>query len=263
MDPRIRRRRVEVQRQEGRRRLRVLVGITAVVAVGCGGWAATGSPLLDVDHVVVDGATRTPVADVVTATGIRAGRPMVDVDVRGAERAVDALPWVQHATVHRQWPGRVRVVVTERRPVAVTGAGDGASALVDASGRVLAEVEAPPGGLAALSGLPPPGPPGSVLAPEGIAALSVALALPAELRDRTAGVAPTSGSAGEVELHLAPDGTIRLGPPDHLQAKFNAIRAVMAQVDLRNLAVLDVRRPDSPVLTRRETPTKVSTPRAG
>jgi len=37
----------------------------------------------------------------------------------------------------------------------------------------------------------------------------------------------------------------------------------MAQVDLRNLAVLDVRRPDSPVLTRRETPTKVSTPRAG
>src|SRR6476620_10843805 len=107
MDPRIRRRRVEVQRQEGRRRLRVLVGITVVVAVGGGGWAATGSPLLDVDRVVVEGATHTPVAEVVAATGIRRGRPMIDVDIRGAQRAVDGLPWVQQATVHRQWPGRV------------------------------------------------------------------------------------------------------------------------------------------------------------
>jgi cell division protein FtsQ len=263
VDPRIRRRRVEVQRQEGRRRLRVLVGITAVVAVGCGGWAATGSPLLDVDRVVVEGTSHTPVAEVVAATQIRPGRPMIDVDIRGAERGVDALPWVQQTAVRRQWPGRVRVVVTERTPVAATRTADGTSALVDASGRVLAEVDGPPAGLATLSGLPPAGPPGSALAPEGIAALSVALALPPELRDRTSGVAPTTGSAGEVELRLAPEGTIRLGPPDHLQAKFDAIRAVMAQVDLRNLAVLDVRRPDSPVLTRRDTPTKVSTPRAG
>jgi len=42
MDPRIRRRRVEVRREEGRRRFRVLVGLTAVTAVACGGWAAHG-----------------------------------------------------------------------------------------------------------------------------------------------------------------------------------------------------------------------------
>jgi hypothetical protein len=66
-----------------------------------------------------------------------------------------------------------------------------------------------------------------------------------------------------VELRLAPDGVVRLGRPEDLARKFDAVRAVLAQVDLRNLAVLDVRRPDSPVLTRRESPTKVSTPRAG
>jgi cell division protein FtsQ len=254
---------VEVQRQEGRRRLRVLVGITAVVAVGCGGWAATGSPLLDVDQVVVDGSAHTPTADVVAAAHLRRGRPMVDVDVGGAQRGVERLPWVASADVRRQWPGRVRIVVTERTPVAVTGSAVGANALVDASGRILDKVEEAPPGLAVLSGLAPAGPVGSVLEPDGIAALSVALALPAELRDRTTGVAPTMGTTGEVELRLAPEGTIRLGLPDHLDAKFAAIRAVLAQVDLRNLAVLDVRRPDSPILTRRETPTKVSTPRAG
>lgn len=263
MDPRIRRRRVEVQRQEGRRRLRVLVGITAVVAVGCGAWAATGSPLLDVDRVQVDGAARTPVADVVAAASVPLGRPMVDVDVRAARRGVESLPWIQGVSVVRQWPGRVRIVVTERVPVAVAAIEGGAFALVDASGRVLDTVADEPAGLAVLSELPPPGPPGSVLGAEGRAALSVALALPPELRARTAGVAPTGGSAGEVELRLAPEGTVRLGLPDHLDAKFTAIRAVLAQVDLRNLAVLDVRRPDSPVLTRRDAPTKVSTPRAG
>jgi hypothetical protein len=77
------------------------------------------------------------------------------------------------------------------------------------------------------------------------------------------GVGPVGGTTGEVELRLSADATVRLGPPEDLQRKFDAVRAVLAQVDMRNLAVLDVRRPDSPVLTRRTTPTKVSTPRAG
>jgi len=262
MDPRIRRRRVEVQRQEGRRRLRVLIGVTAVVAVGCGGWAATGSPLLDVDHVVVEGTAHTEPAEVVFASKIRRQEPMIDVDLTSARRAVEALPWVQHAAVVRQWPGRVRIRVTERTQVAVTAA-DGGFALVDRAGRVLDVATDAPAGLPVLSGLPPAGPPGSELGPDGTAALAVALALPPELVGRVTGVAPAAGRSGEVELRLAPDGTVRLGPPDQLPAKFAAIRAVLASVDLRNLAVLDVSRPDSPVLTRREPPTKVSTPRAG
>jgi cell division protein FtsQ len=216
-----------------------------------------------VDGVVVDGAARTPVADVVTAAHVPLGRPMVDIDLGDARRRVEALPWIQHASVARQWPGRVRILVTERAPVAVAAADAGAFALVDGSGRVLDTVAAAPAGLPVLSELPPAGGPGSVLGADDRAVLSVALALPPELRARTSGVAPTSGSTGEVELRLAPEGTIRLGPPDHLDAKFDAIRAVLAQVDLRNLAVLDVRRPESPVLTRKDTPTKVSTPRAG
>lgn len=263
MDPRFRRRWIEVRREEGRRRFRVLVGITAVVALGCGGWAATDSVLLDVDRVVVDGAVHTAPAEARFASGLRTGEPMLDVDEKAADRAVEALPWVREATVRREWPGRVRIRLIEREPVAVAEAEPGALALIDATGRVLEWASAPPPGLPVLTGLPPAGPPGTTLGVDGVATLQVAVALPAELRTRTAGLAPAPGSGGEVELRLNPEGTVRLGPPDDLDAKFTAVRAVLAQVDLANLAVLDVRRPENPVLTRRETAVKVSTPRVG
>lgn len=263
VDPRFRRRRAEVLRQEGRRRLRVLVGIVAVAAVGSGGWAATGSPLLDLDRLVVEGAVHTRPDEARFASGLRRGQPLLDVDEVGAARAVEALPWVAQATVRRQWPGQIRIRLVEREPVAVTASDDGGAALVDRAGRVLERVEVPPADLIVLTGLPPAGAAGSTLTPEGVAVLSVAVALPDELRARTTGVAPAGGGKGEVELRLSPEGTVRLGPPEDLDRKFDAIRAVLAQVDLRDLAVLDVRRPDNPVLTRAEPPTKVSTPRAG
>ena len=263
MDPRIRRRRVEVRREEGKRRFRVLIGVTAVAAVAVGGWAANDSSLLDVDKVVVVGAVHTGAGEARSASGLRRGEPLSGVDREGAARGVEALPWVQDATVSRRWPDTVRIQVVEREPVAVTPSAGGGSALVDRSGRVLEWTDAPPPGLAVLASLTPAGPAGTTLGPEGVAALSVAVVLPAELRARTAGVAPAEGGRGEVDIRLYPEGMVRLGPPEDLDRKFAAIRTVLAQVDLRNLAVLDVRRPDSPVLTRRETPVSVSTPRVG
>lgn len=263
MDPRFRRRRVEVRRQEGRRRLRILVAMSLATGAGLGGWAATDSRLLDLDRIVVEGAVHTEPAEAWLAAGLRRGQPLVDVDSGAAARGVESLPWVERATVHRRWPGEVRIRLVEREPVAVIESGAGRPALVDGTGRVLAEVGAPPPGLALLTGLPPAGPPGSTLSTEAVDALSVAIALPPQLRPRVVGVSPAAGAGGEVEIRLSPEGSVRLGPAIDLDRKFDAIRAVLAQVDVANLAVLDVRRPDSPVLTRRETADKVSTPRAG
>jgi cell division protein FtsQ len=264
VDPRFRRRRVEVIRQEGRRRLRVLVGVTAVVVVtAAGSWVATDSPLLDLDRVVVEGAVRTTPTDVRFASGLRLGQALLDVDENAATRSVETLPWVHFAVVSRHWPNTVRIRLVEREPVAVAPAEAGAVALLDGEGRVLEWVDAAPPGLPALAGLAPAGPAGSSIGADGLATLAVAVALPAELRARTVGVAPAAGGRGEVEMTLSPEGMVRLGPPDDLDRKFTAIRTVLSQVDLQNLAVLDVRRPDNPVLTRRETAVKVSTPRAG
>ncbi|HVL06185.1 MAG TPA: FtsQ-type POTRA domain-containing protein [Acidimicrobiales bacterium] len=263
MDPRFRRRWVDARREEGRRRFRVLVGVTAVVALGCAGWAATDSVLLDLDRVVVEGVVHTSPEEARFASGLRIGEPMLDIDEGAVDRAVEALPWVKQASVRREWPGRVRIVVVEREPVAVAEAAPGAMALIDGTGRVLEWVPVPPPGLPVLAGLRPAGSPGTTLGADGVASLQVALALPAELRPRISGLAPAAGDGGEVELRLDPEGMVRLGPPDDLDRKFTAIRAVLAQVDLGNLAVLDVRRPETPVLTRRDTAVKVSTPRVG
>ena len=263
MDPRIHRRRVEVRREEGKRRFRVLIGVTAVTALGAAGWAVNGSSLLDLDRVVVVGAVHTAPEEARFASGLRRGEPLSGVDQEAAAGGVETLPWVRQATVSRRWPGEIRIRVVEREPVAVAPSAGGRAALIDGSGRVLEWTDAPPPGLAVLAGLPPAGPAGTNLGPDGVAALAVAAALPAELRARTLGVAPAAGGRGEVDIHLHPEGTVRLGPPDDLDRKFNAIRTVLARVDLRNLVVLDVRRPENPVLTRGETPVNVSTPRVG
>ena len=80
VDSRFRRRRVEIRRKEGRRRLWVLIGISALLAVGGGGWVATESALLDVDHVAVEGAIHTSPVDARMASGLRTGEPLLDLD---------------------------------------------------------------------------------------------------------------------------------------------------------------------------------------
>ncbi|MDQ6724684.1 MAG: FtsQ-type POTRA domain-containing protein [Actinomycetota bacterium] len=267
MDPRLHRRRVEVRREEGRHRLRVLVAITVVVVTGCAAWGVTRSPLLDVDRIVVTGASHVTPEQVRAASGLRRGEALTDVDATTSARGVETLPWVQATAVSRHWPSQVVIRVTERSAVAATTAADrNRFALLDRSGQVLDVVDTAPAGMVVLAGIPPAGPPGTHLGGDGLATLSVAVALPPALAGRTAGVEPTLGAAGEVDLRLTPDGPggmVKLGPPQDLARKFDAVAAVLAQVDVHNLAVLDVSRPDTPVLTRREGSTKVSTPRTG
>ncbi|HET7652004.1 MAG TPA: hypothetical protein VFK42_03140, partial [Acidimicrobiales bacterium] len=45
-------------------------------------------------------------------------------------------------------------------------------------------------------------------------------------------------------------GVVRFGPPDQIREKLLAVFTVLDHVDLRDLAVLDVRVPSAPVSTR-------------
>src|SRR5205807_5701300 len=125
--------------------------------------------------------------------------------------------WVRTARATREWPSTVRVVVTERSPVAVAPADGGGWATVDATGRILAVTLPRDPDLPLVSGLPPAGKPGHRLGPEAAGDLAVAAALRPDLRARVTEIVTRDG--GVVEMNLRPAGAVRLGLVEDLDAK--------------------------------------------
>jgi cell division protein FtsQ len=247
MDPRLRARRIAVRRDEGRRRLHRVIALAVVAVAVVLGIAVTQSPLLDVDRITVAGATHTPPDVIRSASEIHTHQAMTSVDLDRARQGILALPWVQSVSVARKWPSSIRVVVTERDPVAVVPAGQNAFAVVDRTGRVLDIGPAPTPGLVVLMGVPPAGAPGTNLAPEADDALSVATALLPPLVPKVAAVVAAPDG---VELQLAAGGKVRLGPATDVLAKLVAADTVLTQVDVKQLCLLDVRVASAPSLTQ-------------
>lgn len=253
IDPRIRARRIAVQRDVGRRRLHRLGFVAGAAAVALGAVGLALSPLLDVDRVVVVGAGRVDPGAVRRAAGIDPGDPLVTLDAAGAATRVRAVPWVATAAVERAWPGTVRIAVVEREPVAGLLRGDGRAALVDLGGRVLADVPAGEAGVLLVSGLAEPGPPGSTVA-DATGALDVARSLPASLLARTGGLHVEQDGTMALRLALAEGeepALVALGDDQRLAEKLTALTTVLASVPLDDLAVIDVAVPSAPALTRR------------
>ncbi len=249
IDPRIRARRIEVQRGVGRRRLQRLVDLGLLVAVVAGFAVALRSPLLDVDSVEVHGAEHTPTDLVVEQAGIARGDQLVDVDLRAAGERVAALPWVDEVHLHRGLDGTVAVTITERTPVAVVGEGD-AAVLVDAEGRAVARASEVPDVAATVvrvSGLGTAVEPGDYLP----VAADEALALAAQLA-ATPGLGMQLVLGDEIIGRLESGIEVRFGSATQVDAKVRSLRTVLDQVDLTCAAVIDVRTPGSPVLTREE-----------
>jgi cell division protein FtsQ len=252
IDPRIRARRIEVQRHAGRRRLRRVVDAALVLVVTIGFVVALRSPLLDVDEVRVAGTIRLSAEQVLERAGVEPGDQLVEVDPGAVGRRVAALPWAGEVSVHRQLGGRVDIRVAEREPVALVGTGPEA-VVVDGQGRGLAfagdvpEVAAELLQVRGLAG-------GSTVAPGRFLPRSSQAAL--DLAGQLAAAVP--GAIAEVELGedlratLVQGGRVRFGDTSRLPAKLRSLATVLEQVDLTCLAEMDLRAPGSPVLTRLE-----------
>lgn len=246
MDPRIAARRRAVDADRRRVRLRRWVIGGAAVALLIGAWYVTRTPLLDVDRIEVEGAVQTMVDDILVAVAVHPGDALLELDLRAAAERVRTLPWIDSAVVERNWDGRIVISVTERQMVAIVDDESGVGQLVDASGRVLA-----PDGtmdmvdtriLGAVAGSP-----GSTV--EGIdGALRLAALLTPGMRSRVATIA--LGADGSLTLGLRPQGSVAIGPPTDLAAKVSSLRTVMAQVDQRDLASINVVNPSTPVVVR-------------
>lgn len=256
VDPRLRARRIEVRRREGRRRLRRLVFALVVTAVCAAAWGVTRSPLLDVDHIEVHGVSRLGGAEVVAAAGIDPGDPLVDLDLDAARDAIEALSWVEVVEVDRSWWGTVRYTVTERIPAVVLldESRAGAGVIADIDGWVLAAATpADRGALTHIEGVDAADP-GSRLEPAHRAAVELGAGI-------TVGLEPWVDAIvvdpdGEHWLRLdatAPvdaPARVRLGTDLDLPAQVVAAETVLTHVDLTCLATIDVRVASAPVVTR-------------
>ncbi len=247
IDPRLRARRVEVRRSEGRRRLRVLVIAAGVVGVLLLLVGLLFTPLFDVDHVTVAGQFRTDPEDVAAAAGIQRGEPLVTADLGAAARRIEALPWVDEATVVRSWPGTLRYRVVEREPAAAAQGADGTWVALDGDGRVLVGLDGEPTDLPVVEGVTVDPTVGASAPEDAAGAFAVAAAIPASARPAIDAVVVDAD--GAVTVRLDSGGVATIGALEDLPAKGVALASVVAAVD-PCIATLDLTVASAPLLTR-------------
>lgn len=247
MDPRLRARRVEVRRSEGRRRLRVVLVVAGVLAVLLVLLGVAFSPLFDVDRFTVAGQFRTDPEDVVAAAGIDRGEPLLTADLDAAARRIEELPWVDEAAVERSWPGTLRYRVVERVPAAAAQGPDGSWVALDGDGRVLVALDAEPDDLPVVEGVTVDPQAGASAPSDAAGAFAVAAAIPASARPAVdALVLDTDGG---VTVRLDSGGVATIGPLEDLEDKGVALASVIAAVD-PCIATLDLTAAGAPLLTR-------------
>lgn len=243
VDPRLRQRRIDVARAEGRRRLRravVLVVLAVVFAIAI---AVAFSPLLDVDRIEVGGATRTSVGAVLDAGGLELGSPLITFDASAVAEGVATLAWVSEVTVDRSWDGTIAITIVEREPVAALIAGDDA-VLVDRHGQVLAEVGSAPASLPTITAVLDGPTPGDRVDAELLPLLVLAARIVDDL-DLDPGVLQYDD--GDV-MWVVPDvGRIRFGGVTDLDAKLIALGTVLGRLDGVIGGELDLRVPSTAV----------------
>jgi cell division protein FtsQ len=245
IDPRIRARRAAVLRDEARRRLRTALWLLGLVVVVAGGWFVLHSRLFAARVVTVVGATHTPVSRIVAAAGLADHPPLIDVG-GAAAAGIERLPWVERATVSRQWPDGVRIVVKEWAPAATVQEVAGSGwAVVNRHGKVLAADAQPPSNLPRVVAPVPPGSPGSTVH-DVRAALAVASSLPKAFADQVTRIA--EDRAGEVTLQLSSGLDVYLGSTSQLAQKYEDVAAILKGAVLSAGSTIDVAAPATPVV---------------
>jgi cell division protein FtsQ len=246
-DPRIHARRVGVERERGRRRLRLMGVLVAATALSAGAIAVLHSSLFSARQVVISGDVHTTRAQVFAATGLNHRPPLVDIDAGALARRLEALPWVASASVHVAWPTTVDVELSERVPVATSVLAHGGYALLDAEGRVLADYSARPVSLPVVAGTGPIGAPGTSVAPSAEPVLAAAAALPVSLLRRVTVISETATEGVVVQLTNGVKAVV--GNGQALAQKFVSLATVLESTSVASISSIDLRVPAAPVLT--------------
>lgn len=244
------------------------LGLTAIliIALATTQWLQTTS-LFAVDSVEVVGTRRLPVEIVRAAAGIEPGTNILTLDLEATEERVERLEGVRSASVIRELPKSVRIMVEEREPYALVNP-TGADGLfwVDADGHSVGP-ERRPGvpPLPILSGVAWPALGTDVLRPESLRVGIAFLRAVQRIGGRVA------GRISEIDL-AAPDGPllymadgaeVRVGT-DAWEERLARLDGVLGELETRGEQVhsVDLRFRDLVVLKPRQSAAASAEPRA-
>jgi len=125
-------------------RLGVLAAVLALAALCAGGVMVARTAILHDDRFVIPSSAAIEIqgnqhvtrAQLLSIFGEDVERNIFRVSLDDRKQALEELPWVEHATVMRLLPNRLRVAIQERTPVAFVRQGNHIG-LVDANGVLL------------------------------------------------------------------------------------------------------------------------------
>ncbi|MCP3995611.1 MAG: FtsQ-type POTRA domain-containing protein [bacterium] len=241
VDPRLARRRREVQEASARRRLRwtiwlLVIAVTAglIIAVFQSSWLAVSS-------ITVEGAERAQVDSILLDAGVEEGVAIVSVRAGKVEDRLRLDPWVAEAQVRVVWPRSIEVFVVEYIPIARVKNGD-TWLISSTQGQVLARgqriveplVDIEVGDLNAGD---------TIDDPLVLAALEFVAALPIELKDALAVRNSTDGLEATVAGHR-----VLLGATTDMAQKAVTL-AVLLEEGIEPSAMISVVSPLRPAVT--------------
>jgi cell division septal protein FtsQ len=96
-------------------------------------------PIFDLRQISILGNRQTPANEIVEALNLSRGDPLPSISVRAAASRVSSLPWIKSVRVSRAYPHGLRIVVTERVPVARLAYGPSGCLLLGEGGVVVSE----------------------------------------------------------------------------------------------------------------------------
>jgi cell division protein FtsQ len=95
---------------------------------------------LRIDQVALSGQRFTPDSDIFDALDLANARSLLTFHSNAARGRIEALPWIETASITREIPGSLEIRVTERKPTALW-LHEGREILIDSSGRVLSALK--------------------------------------------------------------------------------------------------------------------------
>lgn len=106
---------------------RIMLGLTGalvVAAVLLVGWRVVGATtFFKVKNIDVSAAKRLSREDILAIAGVEPGRDLLRVNLKNMGEQLAKNPWVETVRIHRYFPDRLAIAVTERDPLAVVNMG--------------------------------------------------------------------------------------------------------------------------------------------